>query len=149
MTLANFKFFRDVQIKPKWGWPATFSCNGQHEVWPGTRYGLTPEGEREHLEGVLGLLDDSTSTIGACSWPPGGGKSQNSFFGCEYPTLAIATQQHPRSRPAVADQAAGHRGGVGSRRPEQGGGRLRRSDRFERRRLLLDNWSEHLGANGR
>ncbi|MYD88504.1 MAG: hypothetical protein F4018_03475 [Acidobacteria bacterium] len=63
MTLANFQFFRDVQIKPKWGWPATFSCNGQHEVWPGTRYGLTPEGEREHLEGVLALLDEIVDDV--------------------------------------------------------------------------------------
>ena len=57
MTPAEFTFFRDVQIKPKWGWPATFSCNSKGEVWPSKRFGLTPERERAHMEGVRALLD--------------------------------------------------------------------------------------------
>lgn len=63
MTAANFKFFRDVQIEPKWGWPATFSCNGKREVWPGKGFGHTREVEREHLEGVLALLDEIVDDV--------------------------------------------------------------------------------------
>ena len=63
MTTANFEYFRDVQVKPKWGWPATFSCNGKREVWPGTTFGHTPKGEREHLEGVLAVLDEIVEDV--------------------------------------------------------------------------------------
>ena len=61
--LAELKYFRDVQVRPRWGWPATFSCNGRREVWPGTRYGHTPEHERQHLEGVLALLDEIVDDV--------------------------------------------------------------------------------------
>ena len=58
-NLQNRRFLelRD-QIEPNWGWPATFSCNWKREVWPVTRSGFTPVGEREHLEGVFPALDE-------------------------------------------------------------------------------------------
>ena len=63
MTVAEFTFFRDVQIKPKWGWRATFSCNSKGEVWPSTRFGYTPERERVHMEGVRALLDEIVDDV--------------------------------------------------------------------------------------
>ena len=63
MTVAEFEFMREVQIRPRWGWPATFSCNGRREVWPSTRLGLTPEREREHLEGVRAMLDEIVDDV--------------------------------------------------------------------------------------
>ena len=63
MTVAEFKFLRDVQIKPRWGWPATFSCNGRGRVWPSTRFGPTPEHEREAMNGVRALLDEVVEDV--------------------------------------------------------------------------------------
>ena len=71
MTAAEFEFFRDVQIKPKWGWPATFSCNRKRQVWPGTTFGPTPELEREYVEGVRALLDEIVDDV-LCVRPRGG-----------------------------------------------------------------------------
>lgn len=63
ITVAEFEFLRDVQIRPRWGWPATFSCNGRREVWPSTRLGHTPDREREPMEGVRALLDEIVADV--------------------------------------------------------------------------------------
>lgn len=63
MTVAEFEFLRDVQVRPRWGWPATFSCNGRREVWPCTTLGPTPEREREPMEGVRALLDEIVADV--------------------------------------------------------------------------------------
>ena len=63
LTLAEFKFLRDAQIKPYWGWPATFSCNARGRVWPSTRFGPTPEHEREIMNGVRALLDEIVDDV--------------------------------------------------------------------------------------
>ena len=50
LTREEFNWFRDVQIKPRWDWPATFSCNRQREVWLFVVYGHTPPEDRQYLE---------------------------------------------------------------------------------------------------
>ena len=54
---------REVQIKPRWGWPARFSCNESGRVWPFTRLSLTPESERVYLEGAFPLLDQIVQRV--------------------------------------------------------------------------------------
>ena len=49
MTFKEFKQFRDVQVKSRWDWPATFSCNEFGEVWPTPGYGYTPKENRIYL----------------------------------------------------------------------------------------------------
>lgn len=63
ITVAEFEFLRDVQLRPRWGWPATFRCNGKREVWPSTRLGYTPESEREPMDGVRALLDEIVDDV--------------------------------------------------------------------------------------
>lgn len=51
ITLAynEFEQFRDVQVKSRWDWPATFSCNPSGQVWPPPGYGFTDEADRIYL----------------------------------------------------------------------------------------------------
>ena len=49
MTFKEFKQFRDVQVKSRWDWPATFSCNQSGQVWPPPGYGFTDEADRIYL----------------------------------------------------------------------------------------------------
>ena len=53
----DFEEFRDVQIRPRADWPATFSCNGWNEVWPFNSYGATSEGARVYLQNQIPQLD--------------------------------------------------------------------------------------------
>ena len=53
----EFEEFRDIQIRPRWGWPVAFSCNQHYQVCPWNRYGYTPESERVYVEGLLPRLD--------------------------------------------------------------------------------------------
>ena len=50
LARKEFKWFRDVQIKPRWDWPATFSCNKDRDVWSPPGYGYTPPEGRIPLE---------------------------------------------------------------------------------------------------
>ena len=56
LTQNEFEDFRDVQIRPRADWPATFSCNVWREVWPFNSYGYTRE--RIYLEGQIPRLDE-------------------------------------------------------------------------------------------
>ena len=49
LTFPEFEEFRDVQVKTRWDWPATFSCNPSGQVWPTPGYGYTPEEGRTYL----------------------------------------------------------------------------------------------------
>ena len=51
ITLAfnEFEQFRDVQVKRRWDWPATFSCNPSGEVWPTPGYGLSKYEDKIYL----------------------------------------------------------------------------------------------------
>ena len=51
ITLAfnEFEQFRDVHVKHRWDWPATFSCNPSGQVWPTPGYGFTNEEDRMYL----------------------------------------------------------------------------------------------------
>ncbi len=57
LTREEFEEFRDVQIRRRYDWPATFSCNGRGEVWPFATYSHTSESERVQLKGVFPVLD--------------------------------------------------------------------------------------------
>jgi len=68
---------REVQIKPRWGWPARFSCNESGRVWPFTRLSRTPESERVYLEGAFPVLDQIVQSVVWITktrgkFPPGG-----------------------------------------------------------------------------
>ncbi|MCZ0940670.1 MAG: hypothetical protein OXJ55_18640 [Caldilineaceae bacterium] len=54
---------REVQIRPRWGWPARFSCNESGRVWPFTRLSRTPESERVYLEGAFPILDQIVQRV--------------------------------------------------------------------------------------
>ena len=57
LSVDEFDEFRDVQIRPRADWPATFSCSPRGEVWPFKSWGYTYGTGRLHLEGIFPLLD--------------------------------------------------------------------------------------------
>lgn len=59
----DFEEFRDVQIRPRADWPATFSCNSWHEVWPFSTYSATAEGDRIYLQGQVPQLDEIVEIV--------------------------------------------------------------------------------------
>ena len=63
MSQSEFEDFRDVQIKPRADWPATFSCNQHGQVWPFVVYGYTQEDERLYMENQFTLLDDIVKDV--------------------------------------------------------------------------------------
>ena len=56
LSREEFEEFRDVQIRPRADWPATFSCNKSHEVWPFHNFG--PTGWKIYLDGQIPRLDE-------------------------------------------------------------------------------------------
>ena len=63
VTSEELEELREVQIRPKWGWPAVFSCNESRRVWPRTTASRTPDAEREYLEGCFPLLDEIVKSV--------------------------------------------------------------------------------------
>ncbi len=63
VSRAEFEDFRDVQIRPRADWPATFSCNQYGQVWPFGSYGHTPEGERLYLQRQISKLDEIVAIV--------------------------------------------------------------------------------------
>jgi hypothetical protein len=57
ITYEEFIRFIRLQRKKRWDWPATFSTNPQGEIWPYVTKGLTPENDRDFVQGELDLLD--------------------------------------------------------------------------------------------
>lgn len=57
ITREEFEEFRSLQIRSRWDWPASFSCNRKKEVWPWIGYGFSDEKDRIHLQGEVPLLD--------------------------------------------------------------------------------------------
>jgi len=57
ISVEDFELFQDVQIRPRWGWSASFSCNKSKEVWPFSGFGPTPKSKRQYLEGFFPSLD--------------------------------------------------------------------------------------------
>jgi hypothetical protein len=57
LTRKEFNSLRQLQLKARWDWPATFSANEHGEVWPYVTPGYTREKDRFHLRGALDLLD--------------------------------------------------------------------------------------------
>ena len=64
--------FRDVQIRPRADWPATFSCNHHREVWPYITFGYTAPSERLDLRGQIPRLDEIVDWV--LEIRPGGGR---------------------------------------------------------------------------
>lgn len=68
---------REVQIRPKYGWPATFGCNDSYQVWPYTTNSRTPIPDRVPLRGAFHLLDEIVKRVVAITivrgkYPRGG-----------------------------------------------------------------------------
>ena len=59
----EFEEFRDIQIQPRWDWPATFSCTMYKRVWPQNAWGYTDETRRVYLEGQFPLLDQIVGIV--------------------------------------------------------------------------------------
>ena len=79
MTRREFRYLKENQIRPRHGWPATFSCNGAGRVWPYTTDGYTPENAREYMEGRLALLDEVVRDV--LHVQPRGGRFQMNDHG--------------------------------------------------------------------
>ena len=58
ISWSDFEDFRDVQIKPRHLWPATFSCNGRGKVWPYTGPGYSNPSQMNYMGGLFPLLDE-------------------------------------------------------------------------------------------
>jgi hypothetical protein len=58
VTEAELEEVRRVQVKYRLDWPATFSTNFHGEIWPFSRWGLTPGKDRELITGVCPLIDE-------------------------------------------------------------------------------------------
>lgn len=54
---GDFEKLKQLQIERGWKRLA-FSTNYKEQIWPATRLGLVPEDEREHMAGVIALLDE-------------------------------------------------------------------------------------------
>ena len=63
IDVEEFEEFRDVQIRPRADWPATFSCNRWREVWPFSNYGRTPEGNKIDPQGLFPRLDQIVGIV--------------------------------------------------------------------------------------
>lgn len=63
LTQDEFEEFRYVQIQPRWDWPATFSCNKFHQVWPQSAWGFTDEARRVYLERQIPQLDQIVEVV--------------------------------------------------------------------------------------
>lgn len=75
MNRKEFADFRDVQIKPKAGWPASFSCNAKGEVWPRSRSGFHQQEDRIQMKGHIPMLDNVVDDVlEASSVLPKGGR---------------------------------------------------------------------------
>jgi hypothetical protein len=57
ITQEEFTKLRQLQIKFRWDWPATFSANEHGHIWPYVTPGYTVEDNRLHVRGALDLLD--------------------------------------------------------------------------------------------
>jgi hypothetical protein len=57
ITPEQFKKFKELQVKKRWDWPATFSTNAQGSIWPYVTNGRTPEENRTDVRGDSPLLD--------------------------------------------------------------------------------------------
>ncbi len=57
LTQEEFRKLRQLQVKFRWDWPATFSANEHGDIWPYITPGYTREKDRFQMRGALELLD--------------------------------------------------------------------------------------------
>jgi hypothetical protein len=57
VTRTQLEEIKRLQIRARADWPATFSVNCHVEIWPWTNWGLTPEHNRLHIQGVSPAVD--------------------------------------------------------------------------------------------
>src|SRR5262245_26742218 len=72
LTREEFSKLRQLQIKFRWDWTATFSANEHGHIWPYITPGYTTEDNRFHVRGALELLDYLADEY--VSIRPGGGR---------------------------------------------------------------------------
>jgi hypothetical protein len=54
----DFEIFREVQVRHRKDWPASFSTNLWQDVWPFVTRGSTPDDDRQHVRGMIPKLDE-------------------------------------------------------------------------------------------
>ena len=57
ITRKQFDEFKQLQVRKRWDWPATFSANPAGQIWPYVTNGPTPDEKRDYVQGVSTLLD--------------------------------------------------------------------------------------------
>ena len=72
LAQKEFDRLRQMQVKFRWDWPATFSANEYGNIWPFKTYSHTPEFKRIPLRGASELLDYLADEY--ISIRPGGGR---------------------------------------------------------------------------
>ena len=63
LTRADFELLKNLQIRRRWDWPATFSTNPQGQIWPFVTYGLTPEELRDGIRGLSSVIDEVADAL--------------------------------------------------------------------------------------
>jgi hypothetical protein len=56
-TRSEFDYLKELQIKRRWDWPATFSTNCHGEIWLFWSYGYTRSEDREQIRGLSSVID--------------------------------------------------------------------------------------------
>jgi hypothetical protein len=57
MSRDEYEAFREVQLRQRWDWPATFSTNSDRDIWPFITRSRTPRAQRVNVRGMSPLLD--------------------------------------------------------------------------------------------
>jgi hypothetical protein len=64
ITPAQFEQLQEeLVIRHRWDWPAVFSTNCHGRIWPYVCNGLTPEEDREYVEGQSSIVDEVASLL--------------------------------------------------------------------------------------
>jgi hypothetical protein len=58
VTRAELEKIKRLQVKKRSDWPATFSVNWYGRIWPWANWGLTPDCNREPIEGTSAAVDE-------------------------------------------------------------------------------------------
>jgi len=90
VTREEFRNLRELQIKCRWDWPATFSANEHGHIWPYITPGYTAEDNRLHVRGALELLDYLADEY--ISVRPEGGRFFIDETGCYYSVFSRRVQ---------------------------------------------------------
>jgi hypothetical protein len=57
VTRSQLEEIKQLQLKKRSDWPATFSVNCHGRIWPFAKWGHTPDYNRDPIEGISPTLD--------------------------------------------------------------------------------------------